>query len=283
MPAEQNANPLLDVRGLTKVYRRGHGLLRKQQQVVAVDGVELQVRAGKTFALLGESGSGKSTLARCIAALEKPTSGTVSILGRDVFSLERNELFDFRRSVQLIFQDSSSALNPRFTAEHVIAEPLAIQGIGTASERRGTARRLMEKVGLTAEMLPRGAKQFSGGQRQRLAIARALTLQPTLLVLDEALTGLDLPVQSQVLELLRSLRTEFNLTYLFISHDLRLMAGIADEIAIMQRGRIVERGTPRELLANPQHDHTRELIAAVPGVAAPALPRAPAPIAEEKR
>jgi ABC-type glutathione transport system ATPase component len=265
MPSEVNPIPIVEARGLTKVYSRRHALLRRARPATALDGVDLDVRTGSTFALLGESGSGKSTLARCIAGLEKPTSGLVRVGGEDVASLAGDTLFEFRRRVQLIFQDSSTALNPRFTAEELITEPLLIQRIGTAADRKQAARALMQKVGLAPEMLTRRATHFSGGQRQRLAIARALTLRPSLLILDEALTGLDLPVQAQILKLLRAVREEFNLTYLFISHDLRLMADIADEIAVMHRGRIVERGAPAQLLARPQHEHTRALIAAVPG------------------
>ena len=265
MPAESNSIPIVEARGLTKVYSRRAGLLRRKRTTVAVDAIDLDVRTGSTFALLGESGSGKSTLARCIAGLEQPTRGEVRVGGELVSLLEREKRFEFRRRVQLIFQDSSAALNPRFTAEDIITEPLLVQRIGSAAERKEATSGLMRKVGLVPEMLSRRATQFSGGQRQRLAIARALTLHPSLLILDEALTGLDLPVQAQVLKLLRSLREEFNLTYLFISHDFRLMAEIADEMAIMCGGRIVERGTPRQLLAKPQHEHTRALIAAVPG------------------
>jgi len=264
MPAEDSNSPIVEVRALTKIYRAGHGVLHRRRETVAVNAVDLEVRAGSTFALMGESGSGKSTLARCIAGLEKPTSGSVQVAGAIVSELAGDTLLDFRRRVQLIFQDSSTALNPRFTAEEVITEPLLIQNIATPEERRHAATSLIEKVGLSRDMLRRRPSQFSGGQRQRLAIARALTLNPSLLILDEALTGLDLPVQAQVLQLLRSLREELALTYLFISHDLPLMAEIADEIAIMQRGRIVERGPTRRVLGHPQHEHTRALIAAVP-------------------
>jgi ABC-type glutathione transport system ATPase component len=264
MPADNSNSPIVEVRALTKIYRAGHGLLHRRRETVAVNAVDLNVPTGSTFALMGESGSGKSTLARCIAGLEKPTSGSVQVAGAVVLELAGDTLLQFRRRVQLIFQDSSTALNPRFTAEEVITEPLLIQGVGTAAERKHNATSLIEKVGLSRDMLRRRPSQFSGGQRQRLAIARALTLHPSLLILDEALTGLDLPVQAQVLNLLRSLRDEFALTYLFISHDLRLMADIADEIAIMQRGRIVERGATRRVLEDPQHEHTRALIAALP-------------------
>jgi ABC-type glutathione transport system ATPase component len=254
--------PMVEVRGLTKVYRSRTGLLRHRRETVAVDAVDLDIAFGSTFALMGESGSGKSTLARCIAALDQPSSGTISFAGEEVTTLSGESRFRFHRRVQLILQDSSSALNPRFTAEEIIGEPLVVQRVGTPLERRHTVRSLIDKVGLSREMLTRRPSQFSGGQRQRLAIARALTLRPNLLILDEALTGLDLPVQAQILALLKSLRDEFCLTYLFISHDLRLMAGIADEMAIMYQGRIVDRGRPSLVLANPEHEHTRALVAA---------------------
>jgi peptide/nickel transport system ATP-binding protein len=264
MRTEENTKALVEVRGLTKVYRAGHGVLHRRRETVAVNAADLQVHAGTTFALMGESGSGKSTLARCMAGLEKPTAGTVTFEGRGLMELSAEELFGFRRKVQLIFQESSTAMNPRFTAEEIVTEPLLIQGIGNAAERREIAASLVERVGLSREMLGRRVKQFSGGQRQRLAIARALTLRPRLLILDEALAGLDLPVQAQVLRLLRGLRDEYELTYLFVSHDLRLMAGIADEMAVMYRGAIVERGATREVLSNPRHEHTKALIAATP-------------------
>ena len=254
--------PMVEVRGLTKVYRSRTGLLRRKRETVAVNAVDLDIAFGSTFALMGESGSGKSTLARCIAGLDQPSAGTISFAGEEVTNLRGERRFRFHRRVQLILQDSSAALNPRFTAEEIIGEPLVVQRVGTPLERRQTIRSLMDKVGLPREMLTRPPSQFSGGQRQRLAIARALTLRPSLLILDEALTGLDLPVQAQVLALLKSLREEFYLTYLFISHDLRLMAGIADDMAIMHRGRIVERGRPQTVLAAPAHEHTRALVAA---------------------
>ena len=264
MPAETTHNSVVEVRGLTKTYYAGHGLLHRRRETLAVDNVDLDVPRGSTFALLGESGSGKSTLARCIANLEYPDAGTILFEGGAISELRGDDLKAFRRRLQLIFQDSSMALNPRFTAEQIITEPLLVQRMAIPSERRKIAGELAEKVGLTREMLTRRASQFSGGQRQRLAIARALTLRPSLLILDEALNGLDLPVQAQVLNLLRSLRAEFALTYLFISHDLRLMAEIADEVAVMYRGKIVDRGPTREIMSHPQHEHTRALIAALP-------------------
>jgi ABC-type glutathione transport system ATPase component len=262
---EPTSKPLLEARALRKVYAGSRGRLRGRHEVVALGGVSLAIREGATFALVGESGSGKSTLARCLAALEQPDVGEVHFRGRMLRDLEREDRLALRRSVQMVFQDSSSALNPRFTAEQIITEPLLIQSIGDPNERRGRAQELMEKVGLDTAMLSRRPAQFSGGQRQRLAIARALVLRPSLLILDEALTGLDLPVQAQILALLRALKNDIGLTYLFISHDLRLMAGIADEIAIMYRGQIVECGIPAEIVEHPQHEHTRALIAAVPG------------------
>jgi ABC-type glutathione transport system ATPase component len=262
MSFEMQSIPMLEVGALSKAYRSRTGLLRHKRETVAVDAVDLDIAFGSTFALMGESGSGKSTLARCIAGLDRPSGGTISFAGEEITKLTGESLFRFHRRVQLILQDSSAALNPRFTAEEIIGEPLVIQRVGTAVERRKTIRSLMDKVGLSREMLTRRPSQFSGGQRQRLAIARALTLRPNLLILDEALNGLDLPVQAQILTLLKSLRDEFYLTYLFISHDLRLMAGIADEMAIMYRGRIVERGRPSVVLTNPEHEHTRALVAA---------------------
>ena len=257
--------PLIRVQGLRKTYVQQQPFSRGKFLVRALDGIDLAIRAGSSFALVGESGSGKSTLALCMARLEPPTEGKVWFDAQDLFSLTGPELMLVRRHIQLIFQDTAAALNPRFSAEEVIIEPLRIQSVGTRAEQRDRAVHLMEKVGLPSAWLSRRPHQFSGGQRQRLAIARALALQPRSLILDEALTGLDLSIQAQMVALLQNLQSLEKLTYLFISHDLGLMAHVADEIAILHRGRIVEQGEPGRLFSNPCQPETRALLDAIPG------------------
>jgi ABC-type glutathione transport system ATPase component len=236
---------------LSKRYRRGGWLSRRRCQVEALRAVDLEVRAGSTVALVGASGSGKSTLARCLACLEKPDSGEIWFAGKDLTRLARRELIPFRRQIQLIFQEPGASLNPRFTAVEIVSEPLLIAGLGRKRERREQALDLMELVGLPAHLGNRRPSELSGGQRRRLAIARALTLKPKLLILDEALTGLDLSTRAQISNLLLKLQEACSLTYLCISHDFGLVAHLADDVAVLDEGRIVEGGAP-ELVANAQ-------------------------------
>jgi peptide/nickel transport system ATP-binding protein len=223
-----------------------------------------QVAAGTTLALVGESGSGKSTLARCLARLEEADSGEIWFEGRDILRLRGRDLVPVRRRIQLIFQDSATALNPRFSALEIVEEPLLIQGRGGKAERRNRALELMEAVGLRTDWATRRSLELSGGQRQRLAIARALAAEPSLLIFDEALAGLDVLIQSQIVNLLLDLQVSRGLTYLYVSHDLELMGRIADEIAVLCAGRIVERGNAAAIVAGPRHPHTQALLAAVP-------------------
>lgn len=216
------------------------------------------------MALVGESGSGKSTLARCLAGLEEPTGGQIWFDGKNLLTLRGEVFFRMRREIQLVFQDSATALNPRFSAEEIISEPLAIQG-ESAKKRKQVATEWMERIGLPGAWLQRRPHEFSGGQRQRLAIARALVMQPRLLILDEALAGLDLSVQAQIVNLLQNLQAWNGLTYLYISHDLGLMGTIADEIAVLHDGQIVERQTTERLFAHPRHTVTQGLLDAIPG------------------
>lgn len=262
--ANANGSPelVLEVRELSKQYVHRRPLSRAKVLVDALKDVSLKVRRGKTLAIVGESGSGKSTLARCMALLERPTRGEIISEGRDLLQLTRRELFPIRRRIQLIFQDPTSALDPRLSAAELIAEPLAIQRIGTKEERRGKARQMMERVGLPAQSENKRSMEFSGGQRQRIAIARALVLEPALLILDEALSSLDLANQEAILLLLAELQRSFALTYVHISHDLRSVSEFADEIAVMHAGRIVEQKPAAELLAHAEHPHTRDLLAA---------------------
>jgi peptide/nickel transport system ATP-binding protein len=261
MEAEE---PLVLVRGLTKRYgRRGAG---GSPPIQALAGVDLTIAHGAVVALVGQSGSGKSTLARCLAGLEPPTGGEIRFAGADVLSLRGALLHSFRQRVQLVFQDSAAALAPRLRALEIVSEPLEILGRGTGPERRRRALELMESVGLPAAWADRRPLELSGGQRQRLAIARALAVQPRLLILDEAFTGLDASIQAQIASLLQELRKQHELTYLCISHDLALMSMLADEVAIMFEGRIVEHGEAARLFAAPDHPHTRALVAAVPSL-----------------
>jgi peptide/nickel transport system ATP-binding protein len=253
---------LVEVCGLTKTYSRRRGLARARDTVTALAGASLTIPAESTLALVGASGSGKSTLARCVARLEDPDSGEIRFRGIDVARLDDLGLRRYRRAVQLILQDPAGALNPRFSAEAIVAEPLVVQGIGTPRERRARARELLAEVGLPPARAGDRPASFSGGQRQRLAIARALALGPSFLILDEAFSGVDLPVQRQILDLLARLREKRALTCLLISHDLALVSRIADRIAVMHEGRIVECAGARELCRSPAHPQTRILLSA---------------------
>ena len=256
--------PLLDVRGLRKSYEQGRWYSREKFHVTALDGVDLSISQGATLAVVGESGSGKSTLARCLVRLEEPSEGEIWYRGRNLLLLNRAALRAVRSEIQLIFQDPATALNPRLTAAEIVAEPLRIQHRGSRNEQRARALALMEQVGLSRNSARRRPAEFSGGQRQRLAIARALALEPRLLILDEALSALDLSVQAQIVNLLLELQESRGLTYLYITHDLSLIERLADEAVVMHRGRIVERGAPGELLRNPQDAQTHALVRAMP-------------------
>jgi ABC-type glutathione transport system ATPase component len=261
-----NANilePLLRVTGLSKQYIQQRALSRAKFTVNAFQDVDLALFRGKTLALVGESGAGKSSLARCIALLERPTAGKIELEGQDLLQLGRKDLLPIRRRMQMIFQDPASALNPQLTACELIAEPLAIQHVGTKSQRRERALLLMEQVGLDAKWERKLALEFSGGQRQRLAIARALALQPSVLIIDEALSNLDALNQALILELLAELQDSQSLAYLHISHDLRLVSQFADQVAVMHERRIVEQQGTRELFASPQHTYTADLVSSV--------------------
>jgi ABC-type glutathione transport system ATPase component len=260
------AEPLLKVTGLSKQYVQQRALSRAKFTVNAFQDVDLTLFRGKTLALVGESGAGKSSLARCIALLERPTAGKIELEDQELLALGRKEIFPFRRRMQMIFQDPTSALNPQLTAWELIAEPLAIQHEGTKSQRRERAMQLMERVGLDAKSERKLALEFSGGQRQRLAIARALALQPSVLIIDEALSNLDALNQAFILELLAELQESKSLAYLHISHDLRLVSQFADEVAVMHEGRIVEQQSTSELFESPAHPYTAELVASVRSV-----------------
>ena len=256
---------LLCVKGLCKQYVRG-GLWRKRVPVAAASGVDFEITRGQTLALVGESGSGKSTVARCVTRLERPDSGQILLQGTDIAQLHPRDLVPFRAGIQMVFQDAVTSMNPRFSALEVIEEPLLIdrqsgQGGRNRENRRDLARALMVEVGLSPDWMSRSILHFSGGQHQRLALARALALRPQLLVLDEALSGLDLSTQAQIANLLLDLQAAHSLTYLLISHDVALVARLADVIGVMSRGQTVEVGPTRQIISNPNHAATKKLLA----------------------
>jgi len=267
LPAK-DAEPLLRVRGLVKHFPITRGVIvrRRVGAVTAVEGIDFEVMPGETFGIVGESGSGKTTTARLIARLLAPTAGEVSFQGRDVAALRGRELKALRRELQMIFQDPYSSLNPRKTAGSIVAEPLAVHRVEPdRARRRRAAERLLETVGLNPGDRNRYPHEFSGGQRQRIGIARALALEPKLIVADEPVSALDVSIQAQVLELLRSLRERLGLTLILISHDLSVVRHMCDRIAVMHEGRIVELAANEDLYGAPRDPYTRELLAAVPG------------------
>ena len=257
---------LLTVAGLSVKYPTGGGLFSRSTGFVkAVDGVSLTLAAGETLALVGESGCGKSTLGRVLLGLTPPTAGTVCFAGENLTGFSASRWRRYRREVQLIFQDPLAALDPMQTAGAALTEPMQVHNQpGTEVGRRARAFDLLEQVGLKAEHFGRYPHEFSGGQRQRLCIARALALEPRVLVCDESVSALDVSVQAQVLNLLNQLKRELGLAMLFITHDLNVAWFVADRVAVMQRGRIVETGPADAVFNNPQHEYTRALLAAVP-------------------
>ncbi|BDF99864.1 ABC transporter ATP-binding protein [Actinomyces oris K20] len=255
---------ILRVEHLTKVFEV-RGAKGKDKTLTAVDDVSFGIRKGTTTALVGESGSGKSTVANIILNLIDPTSGKVFHDGVDLSTLGPKELFALRRIMQPVFQNPYGSLDPMYSIFRVVEEPLRVHGIGTAKEREARVAELLDMVSLPRSVMRRYPHELSGGQRQRVAIARALALKPQIVVLDEAVSALDVLVQAQILRLLSDLQAELELTYLFITHDLAVVRQIADDVVVMEHGRIVESGAADELFANPSQDYTRELIRAVPG------------------
>ena len=255
---------ILRVEHLTKVFEV-RGAKGKDKTLTAVDDVSFGIRKGTTTALVGESGSGKSTVANIILNLIDPTSGKVFHDGVDLSTLGPKELFALRRIMQPVFQNPYGSLDPMYSIFRVVEEPLRVHGIGTAKEREARVAELLDMVSLPRSVMRRYPHELSGGQRQRIAIARALALKPQIVVLDEAVSALDVLVQAQILRLLSDLQSELELTYLFITHDLAVVRQIADDVVVMEHGRIVESGAADELFANPRQDYTRALIRAVPG------------------
>ncbi|HEY5632849.1 MAG TPA: oligopeptide/dipeptide ABC transporter ATP-binding protein [Burkholderiaceae bacterium] len=258
-------DPLLVLDGVVHRYRLPRErLFGPAPELTAVDGVSLGVMPGRSLGVVGESGSGKSTLARLVMALERPSEGSVRLLGRDLNALAPEELRRARRDFQMVFQDPYGSLDPRQTVARIVVEPLTAIGRVSAAEARDRATLALQSVGLRAADLEKYPHEFSGGQRQRIAIARALVTRPKLIVADEPVSALDVSVQAQVLNLLQDLQDEFGITYLLISHDLAVVDHVCDEVAVMYRGRIVEQGSPQTLFHAAAHPYTRMLLDAVP-------------------
>ncbi len=258
--------PLLDVLGLTKHFAIRRGLFSRVGGFVhAVDGVSLRIRPRETLALVGESGSGKTTTGRCILRLIEPTAGTIHFDGIDLLALRPREMRKMRRQIQVVFQDPHGSLNPRMRVGTIVREPLDIHRIGSGRrERDAMVARLLERVGLDPAMMRRFPHEFSGGQRQRIGVARALALRPRLIVADEPVSALDVSIQAQVINLFIDLQAEFGIAYLFIAHDLALVERIADRVAVMYLGLIVEEAPAGEIFKNPLHPYTKALLQAIP-------------------
>lgn len=256
--------PILQAEGLTRHYLINQTMFGKGAIVKALDGVDFIMEEGKTFAVVGESGCGKSTLARLLTMIELPTAGRLLIDGVNVLDTARHKRAELRRTVQIVFQDPFSSLNPRKKVGAILEEPLKINTALSAAERRTAALQMMEKVGLRPEHYNRYPHMFSGGQRQRIAVARALMLNPRIVVLDEPVSALDVSIQAQVLNLLSDLQNEFDLAYMFISHDLSVVRHVADEIMVMYLGHPVEKGSRDDIFNNPRHPYTRALLSATP-------------------
>ncbi|GAA2139845.1 ABC transporter ATP-binding protein [Actinomadura napierensis] len=263
-PAAGAAGPVMVVEDLVKEYPAGRSLRGPARSVKAVSGVSFEVPRGRTFGLVGESGSGKSTLARMLVALEKPSSGGVTALGGDLGRLRGRELRRHRRDLQMMFQDSLDALDPRMRVGAALAEPFAAQGVGTAGERLTAIHGLLDEVGLPHDVLDRHPHEFSGGQRQRIALARALALNPRVIVADEPVSALDVSIRSQVLNLMRRLQAKHDLTFVVISHDLTVVRYLADTVGVMYLGKLVEIGSPDDVYLRAAHPYTAGLIAAIP-------------------
>ena len=264
MRTESDA-PLLQVRGLTKHFPvRGGVFLRTVGQVHAVDDVSFDLDTGETLGLVGESGCGKSTVGKTLLRLYDPTAGTVSFEGRDIAAMSRIELRRLRRDIQIILQDPFESLNSRHTVGKILEEPFVIHRLGTPAERRQRVDELLERVGLDAGAANRFPHEFSGGQRQRIGIARAIALKPRLIVCDEAVSALDVSIQSQIINLLLELQREMRLALIFIAHDLAVVKHVSDRIAVMYLGEVVETADARQIYESPRHPYTQALISAIP-------------------
>jgi oligopeptide/dipeptide ABC transporter ATP-binding protein len=259
------SNALIEVRGLKKHFPVRKGVFsRVRGHVKAVDGVSFHINEGETLGLVGESGCGKTTTGRTLLRLQEPTEGTIRFDGRDVTHTRRADLRGLRRNMQIVFQDPYGSLNPRMTVRSIVEEGLIVHGVGNRRQRLARVCEVLEKVGLEAGYIHRYPHEFSGGQRQRLGIARALTLYPRFMVLDEPISALDVSIQSQIINLLTELKAQYKLTYLLISHDLSVVEYISDRVAVMYLGQIVETAKSEELYKNPLHPYTKALLSAIP-------------------
>jgi oligopeptide transport system ATP-binding protein len=255
---------LLEVKDLKQYYTINKGFLGEKKVVKAVDGVSFTIRQGETLGIVGESGCGKSSLGRSVIRLLQPTSGEIHFEGKDISKISQRKMKKIRREIQMVFQDPYASLNPRSTIRSILETPLITHGNNNKKSRTKIIENLIEKIGLRKEQLDRYPHEFSGGQRQRIGIARALTLNPKLIVADEPVSALDVSVQSQVLNLMVDLQKEFNLSYMFISHDLSVVKHISDRVAVMYLGRIVEIAEVESMYATPLHPYTKALMSAVP-------------------
>jgi oligopeptide transport system ATP-binding protein len=263
--AGQGRPPLLEIEALKKYFPIRKGLMGKTVgHVYAVDDVSLKIRRGETLGLVGESGCGKSTLGRCILRLHEPTGGRILLDGQDILSLKSQELRKVRTQFQMIFQDPYASLNPRLRVREIVGESLRVHGMAGTDSWVDMVGELLKKVGLQPDHMQRYPHEFSGGQRQRIGIARALALSPRLIIADEPVSALDVSIRAQVINLLDSLKAEYGLSYLFISHDLAVVEHMADYIAVMYLGKIVEVGSDRDLYQYPLHPYTKALLAAIP-------------------
>ena len=263
--SSENHKPLLEVKNLKKYFPVRSGVFsRISAWVKAVDGVSLDIQSSETFGLVGESGCGKTTVGRTILRLMEPTGGEAVFEGKNVFGMDARELRETRRRMQIIFQDPYSSLNPRMTVGSIIAEPLKIHGIARGSELDQRVCQLLSRVGLRAELRSRYPHEFSGGQRQRIGIARALALNPRFIVCDEAVSALDVSIQAQILNLLKDLQDEYQLAYLFITHDLNVVQYLAHRIAVMYLGKLAEVAPAQVLFQDPKHPYTQALLSANP-------------------
>ncbi len=255
---------LISIQDLKVHYRTGGGLLRASKQVRAVDGVSLDIKRGETLGLVGESGCGKSTLGKAILRLTEPTGGKVLYNGKDLAHLPKSAMREQRKHLQMIFQDPYASLNPRMTVGQIIGEPIRTFGLTRGDSVESKVQTLMETVGLSRRFIKRYPHEFSGGQRQRIGIARALAVDPEFIVADEPISALDVSIQAQIMNLMEHLQAEKNLTYLFISHDLRAVRHLSDRVAVMYLGKIVELAGGKEIYRNPLMPYTKALISAVP-------------------